>query len=246
MASPTQRDLYIGKFGFDAEIVHATGYARTDCLVHRDGDVAAIQRNLGLYPSTCGKVVLFAPTWKQDADDRSLFPFGIDAATFLSAMSEFARRAGATVLLRTHLNSGTQRDAMPERVVPLPYALFPDTEAILLASDVLVCDWSSIAFDFLLLDRPALFLDVPTPFEKGLSLGPDFRYGAIIPDLDGLLATLEEALLVPDAYWGRHAADHARVRRLVYAGYDDGHSTQRCLARLSARLARGGSSRSPL
>jgi len=42
----------------------------------------------------------------------------------------------------------------------------------LLASDVLICDRSSIPFDHLLLDRPTLFRDLPAPSRNGFSLRP--------------------------------------------------------------------------
>jgi CDP-glycerol glycerophosphotransferase len=243
VASPAQRDLWIEKFGFDAQIVHATGYARTDRLVNANDDIDAVKRGLGLDPATCGKVILFAPTWKQDASERSLFPFGIDATAFLLAISGLAASAGATVLLRTHLNSGEQAITLPDRVVSLPYARFPDTESILLATDVLVCDWSSIAFDFLLLHRPTIFLDVDAPFAKGMSLDASYRYGAVADDMRAMMELLTQYLQDPLRYVEDFGMHMAEVRRLVYDTCADGRATERCIARLEAALARVGSSR---
>ena len=236
VASPSQRNLYIDKFGFDPSIVHATGYARTDQLVRREGDVDAIKRGLEVDPATCGRLVLFAPTWQQDARNRSLLPFGLDADDFLSALSALAVRNGATVLLRTHLNSGAAPLQARERVVPAPFARYPDTEALLLASDVLVCDWSSIAFDYLLLDRPAIFLDVPAPFRKGFSLDASYRFGEIVPNLESLLAALQSCLDDPGVYARRHDARAMQIRSDVYGDCADGQASARCIARLEAAL----------
>lgn len=242
VASPLMKALYVDRFGFGSERVQVTGYARTDRLVCRDEDGDEIKRHLGLNPSTAGKIVLFAPTWKQDARNRSLFPFGVDEQAFLGALSELGRRIGATFLMRAHLNCGTVADHGFDRVVHVPHARFPDTEAILLISDILVCDWSSIAFDFLLLDRPTIFLDVEAPFAKGFSLDASHRFGAIATSMDEMLWLLEEYLGDAARYLDIHAAKCADIRGKIYGTCADGNAAERCAARLGQRLATGGSS----
>lgn len=245
VASPMLADMYVHKFGFAPARVKTTGYARTDRLVRgRGDDRAAIAKRLGL-PGDAGRIVLFAPTWKQDDQARSLFPFGTDATAFCAALSGLAERMDATIVFRPHLNSGAQAAVTSgwPRLASLPSALYPDTEEILLASDILVCDWSSVAFDFLLLERPTIFLDVEAPFAKGLSLDAGQRFGALARDMDDMLSLLERYLREPRRYdedCGEHAAD---VKRRVYDGFADGRSAERCLARLESVLARAGSSR---
>jgi CDP-glycerol glycerophosphotransferase len=245
VASPMLASMYECKFGFPVDRVKVTGYARTDRLVlERDIDRTKIARRLGL-PDSAGKVVLFAPTWKQDDQARSLFPFSGDANAFCAALSGLAERLGATIVFRTHLNSGLSgsiADAWP-RLVSLPYALYPDTEEILLASDILVCDWSSIAFDFLLLDRPTVFLDVEAPFAKGLSLDASYRFGSLARNIDEMLALLERYLREPSRYDEEFGKRSAEVKRLIYGTFADGKSAERCVVRLKGALATGGSSR---
>jgi len=243
VSSPSVRALYIERFGFPAKIVHATGYARTDRLVNRSADVDAIRRDLGIEPTNTDRLVLFAPTWKQDARNRSLYPFGLDEQAFLSALSQLGERLGATFLLRAHLNSGDVANDAFERIVSVPHARYPDAERVLLASDILVCDWSSIAFDYLVLDRPTIFLDVEPPFAKGFSLDAGNRFGAIAGSMEQLLDLLERYLLDPTAYTREFAGKGAQVRARVYGDCADGHAAERCIARLSAALATGGSSR---
>jgi CDP-glycerol glycerophosphotransferase len=232
VASSSQRRLWIDRFGFDPAIVEVTGYPRTDRLADSGGPVESIRRGLGLDPAQCGKVVLFAPTWRQDDAGRSVFPFGLDAAAFLGELSRFAARCDATILLRVHLNSGLVAEPLPPRIVAVPYARFPDTEEVLLASDVLVCDWSSIAFDFLLLSRPTVFLDVPPPFAKGFSLDASYRYGAIVGSPDEMTAQLEACFGDPAGYRAIYGARAAAIRAEVYGDCADGMSTARCIERL--------------
>lgn len=234
VASDLHKRLYTDLYGFDPAIVHVTGYARTDRLVTRAEDPAELRRRFGA-PAT-GPLVLFAPTWAQDAHGRSLYPFGHDEPTFLSALSALAQRHGATILMRAHLNSGTYAGRGYTNVVTVPAGEYPDTEGILQISDVLVCDWSSIAFDFLLLDRPTLFLDVPAPFRKGFSLGPDYRFSAVIESLPQLLDELDTCLSDRPSYDRRFLNRHREIRAAVYDTKADGHATERCVQRLLAAI----------
>jgi CDP-glycerol glycerophosphotransferase len=236
VSSPLLRQVYIERFGFPPGIVQVTGYARTDRLVNRVEDPVEIKRRLGLDPSSSDKLVLFAPTWKQDARNRSLFPFGLDEQAFLGALSRLGDRVGATFLLRAHLNSGDVANYGFDRIVALPHAKFPDTEEILLVSDLLVCDWSSIAFDYLVLDRPTIFLDVEAPFAKGLSLDATHRFGAVVGDMDTLLERLERYLVEPERYTQEFSATSNEVKARVYDGNADGHATARCVVRLGEHL----------
>lgn len=237
VASDLNRDLYVERFGFDSERVIATGYPRTDRLLDRAVSDADIRQQLGL--AATGKLVLFAPTWAQDEKGRSIYPFGIEEDAFLDALSDSAARHDATILLRSHLNTRGTTVGTRSRIVHLSGDIHPDTETILLASDALICDWSSIAFDYLLLDRPTFFLDVNPPFRKGFSLGSEYRFGAVVADMPSLLDGIEEALASPAGYWHRYGAQHRLVRHQVYGERADSHATKRCLRRLREHLAHG-------
>src|SRR5690606_26612318 len=183
--------------------------------------------------------ILFAPTWAQDEPGRSVFPFGCSQHVFFDRLAAVARKHHVVILWRNHLNTGGSLGQAHAEVIPVPAAQYPDTEAILQAADILVCDWSSIAFDFLLLGRPAVFLDVPAPFRKGFSLGPEYRYGEITTGLDDLIDRLEECLRAPEAYWERHSAAHEKVRNEIYGEHADGASAARCVGRLQSAIGNG-------
>lgn len=232
VASPLHKKLYVERYGFPAEKVVITGYARTDVLVTATVSNTKLRRQLGLPAG--GPVILFAPTWAQDTRGRSLYPFSHSEQEFLSTLSTFAQEHRATVVIRTHLNSGNEQINEYPNIVRMPSSQWPDTESILQVSDILVCDWSSIAFDYLLLDRPTLFLDVPAPFRKGFSLGPEYRFGALICSLKTLIQELERAIEQPDEYWCSHAEKHRAVRSEIYSDWADGDATRRYLERLDS------------
>lgn len=230
VASPLLRSLYVERFGFPPAIVQATGYARTDRLVRNVPSAAVVREKLGL--PAARKMILFAPTWQQDDSDRVIYPFGMDEADFLARMSAFCAEHGAVCVVRRHLNTREAEVAGHPHVLFRPYEQYPDAEGELLAADVLVCDWSSIAFDFLLLDRPTLFLDVPAPFAKGFSLDAGWRFGAIIPDAAAMFSALQTSLQEPARYWQQYGGSHRRVRAKLYGDFADGRSAERCLQRL--------------
>src|SRR5690606_23748002 len=158
VASEFYREVYTTRFGFDPQKVVVTGHARTDALLAGVPERNCLRARYDL--PAASRLILFAPTWKQQMLDRSPYPFGCSKKEFLEGLVAVADRHGAQVVMRSHLNSGDTEGDDDQGVHMLPATRYPDTEAILKACDILVCDWSTIAFDWLLLDRPVFFLDV--------------------------------------------------------------------------------------
>ncbi len=231
VTSDLLKQMYVSRFGFEPGRVRTLGYARTDLLVNREKTREEILAEIGL-DLPPGPIVLIAPTWKQDQADRNIYPFGFEAEEFCSYLAEIAESANCIFLLRTHLNADVPVTAARGRVQFVPADRFPDTELLLLASDVLVSDWSSIVFDYLLLDWPTIFLDVPPPFAKGFSLDGSYRFGEVVGSEDQLKAGLLAALNAPETYRDRHGAKYREVRQAVYDGNADGQASARCVARL--------------
>jgi len=236
VASEFMYHFYVERYEFDEERVQVTGYARTDRLVNQDKDLNAIRSDLGLDKAGMGKIILFAPTWAQDVRGRSVYPFGVDEKTFLKKLSDIAERWEATVVIRSHLNSSDTLGDFSDRVLKRSSSEFPDTESLLLVSDVLICDWSSIAFDWILLERPTIFLDVPAPFKKGFSLDSGYRFGCVVGDFQALLNCLQKCL--SGVYFEKGEIDHhqAKLKKCVYGHFADGCASERCLERLKYHL----------
>lgn len=240
VASERLKRLYVERFGFQADRLKVTGYARTDALVRGEveGGAARLRDRLGISESV-GTVILFAPTWRQDHANRSIFPFGIEEKEFLERLEAFCLAQNATCILRQHLNTRVGSRGPYTRIVYGSYEAFPDAEEILLISDLLICDWSSIAFDYLLLDRPTLFLDVPPPFKKGLSLEASYRFGRILGSLEELLIALAEYVADPARYHKQYASTQQRVRQEIYGRWADGQAATRGYRRLLALQEKG-------
>ncbi len=234
VSSEKLRSIYIDKFGFDPDRVKAMGYARVDKLVESDPSESHFKKAWELEPNT--KIILYAPTWQHDDSGRQLFPFGEKEDNFIRHLSEVCQAQGAALVIRSHLNTKIPVKKYPQ-VIYCSQRDYPDTEDLLLSSDVLICDWSSIAFDYLVLNRPTIFLDVPAPFEHGFTLGSEYRFGEIAKDLDSLQAILESCLRDPNRYLLDHARTHREVARIVYDDHTDGKVAKAQLERLEAVIA---------
>ncbi|GAA4105175.1 CDP-glycerol glycerophosphotransferase family protein [Zhongshania borealis] len=228
VTSPYIADLYQNKFGFQRDKIKIVGYARTDRLVNScDDDIIELREQL-LLPRDKTPVVLFAPTWAQDVSGRSIYPFGSNEEEFYKFLNVIAEEYKCIFLMRRHINSKSGVRKKYSCVKEVPFDQYTDTEMLLLISDVLIYDWSSIAFDFLLLNRPAIYLDVPPPFKKGFSLDENYRFGTEAEDMVQLKDCLKQAIYVPRSLIKEEMDSRSKILNDAYAEYADGNSSKRC------------------
>lgn len=223
VSSPLLKQIYQDKFGFRADIVHSLGYARADRLFLRQKPDPSFRKKASI--PTESKIVLYAPTWQQDEKGRELFPFGESQDSFLQSLSEICEKHKAVLIIRSHLNA-TISTTFFRNVRYCSMKEFPDAEDLLQQSDILICDWSSIAFEFLALNRPTIFLDVPPPFKNGFSLGPEYRFGKIAGDMGTLLSAVSSYAQDPLHYQAEYAAKHQEVVTAVYGDNTTGESAR--------------------
>lgn len=120
-----------------------TGYPRNDVLARAGAaDVAAARRAVGLADGQVA--VLYAPTHREyETDGSELLDLGA-----------LAPRLGDDhfLLARQHYLEAEGLGAAAERIRDV--SAHPSVEELCLAADVLVTDYSSIMFDYAVLDRP--------------------------------------------------------------------------------------------
>jgi CDP-glycerol glycerophosphotransferase len=203
--------------------VWVDGYPRNDRL--RDPERAArVRERLGV--SGTARLVLYAPTWR---DDSAELVDHLDLARFAHRLP-----AGVTLLVRGHSRTLTAgRDLHGERIVDA--TTYPDVADLMLVADVLVTDYSSVMFDFAVTGRPMVFHapDVDH-FEKLRGFYFDLTGtapGPVTRTADQLLAALTEVLAgdAEDARSARYAAWRDR-----FCPGDDGHAAGRVLERMLA------------
>lgn len=230
VSSPLLKEIYHDKFGFRSDIVKSLGYARADKLFLRDPPAPSMLEKAGISPGQ--KVALYAPTWQQDDSGRDLFPFGETQESFIQHLSEACEKHNAVLIIRSHLNTSIDTKRY-ENVRYCSMKEFPDAEGLLLLTDILICDWSSIAFDYLALDRPTIFLEVEPPFKNGFSLGREYRFGRVATDMNVLCDTVEKTLTDPLWYASVQMGSHQKISSEVYGTNTDGKSATRQWSRLA-------------
>ena len=207
------------------------GYPRNDVLaLGRRSDAGnVIRERLGIPHGR--RVVLYAPTFRDD-QSTGTGRFGFELPLDLEA---FQRRFGAdtVLLLRMHVLIAN-RLAIPESVAGCVRDVsgYPEIQELLLASDVLVTDYSSVLFDYAILRRPIVFYAYDLEHYRDTLRGFYLDYG---PNLPGPVAQTEDELF--DALAEAAVPDPVRDRRLEefaarFAPKDDGGAARRVVDQL--------------
>lgn len=142
------------------ELFWEIGMPRNDALVR--GDPARreeVREKLGLKDGE--KLVLFAPTYRKIADnyfkDSVAISYGIDCARVREALE---KRFGGTWRFAFRLHPRVvNRDELPEGDV-LDLSGYEDMQDLLCAADVMINDFSSSMWDFMLTGRPSFLFAV--------------------------------------------------------------------------------------
>lgn len=230
VSSPYIKKIYSDEWNVKKEVMKDLGQPRTDKLINKKDTNKENKKKLGIKQE---KVVLYAPTHEQDGDgNKLLFPWDSDA-TFQSLLEGLGENSA--ILIRPHpywkknisefINDKIEND---ERVYYMPSEIINDTEELLYISDALITDWSSIYFDFLLLDKPTIFLDLPNPFKDNFLLKPKERIGYLSANRNELKIHVNESLHDLEQYNKSYEKDIKRLKEKVYSKLD-GKSTERCI-----------------
>ncbi|WP_261164384.1 CDP-glycerol glycerophosphotransferase family protein [Microbacterium sp. Marseille-Q6965] len=201
-------------YAFFGRPVWVEGYPRNDVLV--TGTAEHVRAALGIRADE--RVLLYAPTWR---DDRAEMVDFIDPA-------RLAADTGSVVLVRGH-----SRTLQPGHDVAGPRVIdvtgYPDTASLLLVADALVTDYSSVMFDYSATGKPMYFLVPDLEHYRGELRGFYFDLaarapGPLVRTYDDLVRALGQE---PSAY-----ADRYDAWRQQFNSRDDGHASERVVARL--------------
>jgi CDP-glycerol glycerophosphotransferase len=209
-------------YAFLRRPIWVEGYPRNDVL--RTGDAAAVRARLGIGEGE--RVILYAPTWR---DDREQIVDFLDA-------ERLAADTGAVVLVRGHsrtLLPGT--DAQGARVVDVTG--FPDTAQLLLGADALVTDYSSVMFDFTVTGKPVYFFVPDLEDYRGRLRGFYFDLAERAP---GPLVRTQEELTAALAQDPGSYADRYAAWQRAFNAREDGHAAERVVARILDQGLIGG------
>ncbi|QST03108.1 CDP-glycerol glycerophosphotransferase family protein (plasmid) [Pontibacillus sp. ALD_SL1] len=152
--NPYSSSIFKRAFGFNGAMLE-TGYPRNDDLIHRntERDILEIKEKLGIDPNK--RVLLYAPTWR-DNEYFSQGRYKFSSTLNLQKMKE-ACGENTVLLLRAHYLVADSIDLRGLEGFVKDLSSYEDIKDLYLVADVLLTDYSSVFFDYALLNRPILF-----------------------------------------------------------------------------------------
>ena len=229
---------------FKAKAFIELGYPRNDVLLRPLEKFDLLNADTECYAALRrhkrkgGKIVVYMPTWRDTGlnflDEQGRFVLNPQA------LSEFSVRHNVLFLLKLHpYIDDRQLDNLPGVI---RYGSRQDIYPALPLADALITDYSSVYFDYLLLDRPIVFF----AYDLGRYLAKDremfFPFEEMTP---GPVATTQEAVLeelhriLEDGH-GAHQIERQELRDRLFAHRDAGSSERICRYIAEELLPRAG------
>lgn len=209
-------------------MLHA-GTPRADYIIN-NRDNAALKFELRVkYAKLLGmptdkRWILFVPTWRHDPS--YLFSFSSSRRT--AAWQAFLREQNAVIIEKQHPKTVREGHVAGGRfenicVVTQEQNAQIDTQELLLASDVLITDYSSIYYDFYLMNRPVIHFtyDFQHAYEQDFGFDFDIRdYGG------GPFAYTEEELQSFMAMSDDELLSRRNAKTQEQLSYETGHACE--------------------
>ena len=204
------------------------GSPRNDILFNYKWKIKEIKKKYGLpYRS---KVLLYAPTFR---DDESLDAFNFDIKSFILFMEQQSGEQWIGII-RLHPNIKNQDFIFEYSEKIINGSSFADAQELLLVSDFLITDYSSIMMDFGIMKKP-VFLYVPD-LEEYINKGRGLR--PIIDALPFPLCRTNKELsdLIRSFDYDKYLKDLESFTYLVYGSFEDGHASEKVVERIKKVL----------
>jgi len=225
-------ERFASAFGLAAagrqDVILEEGYPRNDYLASFTPDAAhAIRARLGIPAGK--KVVLYAPTWRDNQHVAGVGYVGNEAADFELLRAELGDEY--VILYRAHYLIANSFDFAAHAGFVIDVSGVGDVNDLYVVSDVLVTDYSSVFFDYANLRRPMVFfmhdLEHYAGELRGFYIGVDELPGPIVRDTVALVEALRAS-----EHLGETDARRLESFRERFAPLDDGHASSRVLARI--------------
>ena len=209
--NPAMSEHYRREYEYDGKIL-AEGYPRDDALLAPDADEVRSRTRSRLGIPDGARVVLYAPTWRDDLATNFRAAAAVDQLDVERAARELGE--GYVFLLRGHRfhrpRSGSTLGARLRDVTE-----YPEVNDLILSSDAAVLDYSSLRFDFALTGRPIVFLVPDLDRYEGRVRGFlfDFRSsapGPLVASTDEVVSALRDLDQIRDKHHEEIAEFNAR------------------------------------
>ena len=163
-------------FAFQKEILEI-GYPRNDLLVREKENISTRKKKLGLPQDK--NVILYAPTWRDDqyyGESSYKFATTMDFDKMLQELSD-----EYVMIVKYHYIMNDRIDWSPYKGFIYQFNETEDIAYLYLAADYLITDYSSVMFDYSILERPMFFYAYDLENYRENLRGFYFDYFAYIP-----------------------------------------------------------------
>jgi CDP-glycerol glycerophosphotransferase (TagB/SpsB family) len=220
--------LMATQFRMHIDNMWVTGQPRNDTLFSEDTTLA------DEHPVLKKNVVLYATTFREEGA-TNFFPFkDFDPQVLIKFLNE----EDIYILMRCHINEWENfKKQIPkelqetDRIVMADSSHFPSVHELLKYTDVLVTDYSSIYFDYLILNRPIVFLPYDyEAYEKSRGFNVDYYANTPGPYPD----TMASFINAIKQYIDDPSIDQEK-RTLIqqkYNGFIDAKASERIVAKV--------------
>lgn len=194
-----------------------TGYPRNDILFRCDNadDIFALKEKYGIDPNK--KLVLYAPTWRKSGK----FDLQLDLSAVADSLGDEYQ-----IGLRVHhlALAGLHQDSLDKRILNLSYV--KSMEELFLISDVVVTDYSSLMFDYAILNRPLLFyvydLEEYRDRLRGFNIDLESEApGPLLFNTEEVIDAIRNGAVIRDQYQEAYQAFRNR-----YCTFETGHACE--------------------
>ncbi|WP_075876723.1 CDP-glycerol glycerophosphotransferase family protein [Merdibacter massiliensis] len=212
--------VFQSAFGIDKCRLIETGYPRNDILINADECLKnSIKKKLNIPESK--KVILYAPTWRDNSFTNAGYTFELQADFFKWKKylnDEYVVLFKPHYLIINHY-------AADKRLEGFLYNIDADAEIseLYLIADVLITDYSSVFFDFAILKRPIYFYMYDMESYKDQLRG---FYIDVNKDLPGKIYQEEEAML-KDIVSGTYDYSKLNSFNAYFNEHEDGKASKR-------------------
>ncbi len=135
----------------DPSVFHMTGLPRNDDLATvTEDEIRCIKKRLGIPQSK--KVILYAPTFREFSraeDGRNALGIPIDFSKWEEALGQ-----EYVLLVTAHYEVAKLLDELPKNDFVVNAFQYPVLNDLIKVSDILISDYSSIVFDYSIMERP--------------------------------------------------------------------------------------------
>ena len=231
VSSDAIRQNYAEAFGIDIDRVQACGVPRTDLFFRQDVISEKQKKIHELFPVMNGKkVILFAPTYRGESLDSASYDFDmLDPEKLYEKLHDeyvfvFKWHPAAYANLNKRGTDVYHMSEHPDFFLDL--SGYRDINELLLVTDVLVTDYSSIIFDYIFMDKPVVFYtyDLDSYSKGGRDWYYDFSeytYGPVAEDMDSLIDAIKS---------GELCEEKRDAFREKFMSACDGHSAEKTAA----------------